>query len=92
MLSIIYLCILPLGSGGQPYNADIHELAACGADGWRCRHRHRWALTPPSHLYLVAKEVVLFSATKPSQSSPISEAQCPVLSGLSSLLCSNAID
>ena len=66
--SVIYLCLLlpacysglPSGSGEQPSNTGIHDLATPGTHSSGCHHPDWWALTPPSHPYLANEAVVFF--------------------------------
>ena len=60
IVSVIYLCLLspigysglPSGSGEQPSNTGIHDLATPGTHSSGCCHPDWWALTSPSHPYL----------------------------------------
>ena len=63
------LCGLPLGSDGQPSNADIHNLTTHKTYGGTCHHPHPWALTPPFHPYRrsAAAAVIFCYATLPSR-------------------------
>ena len=71
--SVIYLCLLlpagysglPSGSGEQPSNTGIHDLATPGTHSSGCHHPDWWALTPPSHPYL-ANEAVIFFYVNPA--------------------------
>jgi len=63
---------------------DIHGFST--REGHSCNSRllHWWALTPPSHPYHASATVIFFCPAMLSQTSFISEAQRPVLPGLSS--------
>ena len=73
--SVIYLCLLlpagysglPSGSGEQPSNTGIHDLATPGTHSSGCHHPDWWALTPPSHPYLTeARRLFSSTSTLPS--------------------------
>ena len=83
--SVIYLCLLlpagysglPSGSGEQPSNTGIHDLATPGTHSSGCHHPDWWALTPPSHPYLTCVRR-LFSST----STLPSPTPCTLTSGM----------
>ena len=73
--SVIYLCLLlpadysglPSGSGEQPSNTGIHDLATPGTHSSGCHNPDWWALTPPSHPYLTeARRLFSSTSTLPS--------------------------
>ena len=83
--SVIYLCLLlpadysglPSGSGEQPSNTGIHDLATPGTHSSGCHHPDWWALTPPSHPYLTGVRR-LFSSAFPLPS----PTPCTLTSGM----------